>query len=285
MDARTNPSTIRMAPRYVIRTIDEDWIDLFDPPSRIDDKRAAWDEAKRRVREHPELKTVVLDRRTGATLWQSDPDIPARYEVLAVDATVFYALETDLPLPGDVLSSHKEKDDAWTAFYEAIKEPVGDDIIVLRDTVPAQTVIASSSEDAMTVCAGTVPRRPSSRPPTRTSTAPMRRDGGDSRSSSDARQAVRHAGGRLGASLRDRATLPSPLRGLVPSGGYPSRLRSQARCALRLPRAAMGELDTPPDVGPLSHTCSVRQPRRRRGPPLRCAPFRPGLAGQRRWRA
>ena len=77
MNARTNPSTIRMAPRYVIRTIDEDWIDLFDPPSRIDDKRAAWDEAKRRVREHPELKTVVLDRRTGATLWQSDPDIPA----------------------------------------------------------------------------------------------------------------------------------------------------------------------------------------------------------------
>ena len=28
-----------------------------------------------------------------------------------------------------------------------------------------------------------------------------------------------------GASLRDRATLPSPLRGLGPSGGYPSRLR------------------------------------------------------------
>ena len=30
----------------------------------------------------------------------------------------------------------------------------------------------------------------------------------------------------LGASLRDRATLPSPLRGLDPSGGYPSRLHS-----------------------------------------------------------
>ena len=30
----------------------------------------------------------------------------------------------------------------------------------------------------------------------------------------------------LEASLRDRATLPSPLRGLVPSGGYPSPLRS-----------------------------------------------------------
>ena len=147
MNAPANPSTIRMAPRYVIRTIDEDWIDLFDPPARIDDKRAAWDEARRRVREHPELKTVVLDRHTGATLWQSDPDIPAHYEVLAVDATVFYALETDLPLPGDVLSAHKDKDDAWTAFYEAVKEPVGDDIIVLRDTVPAQSVIASSDED------------------------------------------------------------------------------------------------------------------------------------------
>ena len=147
MSAPANPSTIRMAPRYVIRTIDEDWIDLFDPPSRIDDRRTAWDEARRRVREHPELKTVVLDRHTGATLWQSDPDIPLRYEVLAVDATVFYALVTDLPLPGDVLSAHKEKDDAWTAFYEAVPERVGNDIIVLRDTMPDETIIASSDED------------------------------------------------------------------------------------------------------------------------------------------
>ena len=38
-----------------------------------------------------------------------------------------------------------------------------------------------------------------------------------------------------GASLRDRATLPSPLRGLGPSGGYPSRLR--ALRALRTPFA------------------------------------------------
>ena len=40
---------------------------------------------------------------------------------------------------------------------------------------------------------------------------------------------------RLSASLRDRATLPSPLRGLDPSGGYPSRLR--ALRALRTPFA------------------------------------------------
>ena len=31
-------------------------------------------------------------------------------------------VRTDLPLPGDVLSSHKEKDDAWSAFFEAIEE-------------------------------------------------------------------------------------------------------------------------------------------------------------------
>ena len=135
-----------MAPRYVIRTIDEDWIDLFDPPSRIDDRRTAWDEAKRRVRAHPECRTVVIDRYTGVILWQSDPDIAPRYEVVAVDATVFYALDTHLHLPVDLLSSHKDKDDAWTAFYEAIDEPV-DDIIVLRDTTPAQTIFASSDED------------------------------------------------------------------------------------------------------------------------------------------
>ena len=135
-----------MAPRYVIRTIDEDWIDLFDPPSRIDDKRSAWQEAKRRVRAHPECKTVVIDRHTGVILWQSDPDIAPRYEVVAVDATVFHALETDAPLPADVLSSHKDKDDAWTAFYEAVKEP-SEDIIVLRDTTSAQTIVASSDED------------------------------------------------------------------------------------------------------------------------------------------
>ena len=135
-----------MAPRYVIRTIDEDWIDLFDPASRIDDRRSAWQEAKRRVRAYPECRTVVIDRHTGVILWKSDPDIPPRYEVVAVDATVFHALETDLPLPADVLSSHKEKDDAWTAFYEAVKEP-SEDIIVLRDTTSAQTIVASSDED------------------------------------------------------------------------------------------------------------------------------------------
>ena len=136
-----------MAPRYVIRTVDEDWIDLFDAPARIDGKRPAWDEARRRVREHPELKTVVLDRHTGATLWRSEPDIAPRFQVLAVDATVFYALDTDLSLTSDVLSVHKEKDDAWTAFYAAIEQRVGNDIIVLCDATQVQSILASSDED------------------------------------------------------------------------------------------------------------------------------------------
>ena len=143
-----------MAPRYVIRTVDEDWIDLFDAPARIDEKPAAWDVAKRRVRAHPELKTVVLDRRTGATLWQSDPDVPPRFEVVAIDDTVFYAMETDLPLPGDVLSAHKAKDDAWTAFYAAIERPVGNDVIVLRDTAAAHAILASSDDDLYRADAG-----------------------------------------------------------------------------------------------------------------------------------
>ena len=134
-----------MAPRYIIRTIDEDWIDLFDPPSHIDDKRNAWDEAKRRVRAHPECKTVIIGRHTGVILWQSDPDIPPRYEVVAANRTYVYAVD-DRDFPVDVLSSHNDKDDAWTVFYEAIEQPC-DDIILLRDTTPAQTVIASSDED------------------------------------------------------------------------------------------------------------------------------------------
>ena len=61
-------------------------------------------------------------------------------------------IRADLPLPGDVLSSHKGKDDAWSAFLEAIEEPSAD-IIVIRDTVPAQTVLAPSKEDVYNMSA------------------------------------------------------------------------------------------------------------------------------------
>ena len=70
-----------------------------------------------------------------------------RDDDVAVDDTAFHALQTDRPLPGDVLSAHMDTDDAWSAFYAATEEPVGDDIIVLRDTLAGETILASSDED------------------------------------------------------------------------------------------------------------------------------------------
>ncbi len=76
----------------------------------------------------------------------------------------------------------------------------------------------------------------------------------------------------LGASLRDRATLSSPLRGLAPSGGYPSRLRSlaltprsawpAARCARRRCRSATVAARSAGTVGSTAAVSSRR----------RCAP-------------
>ena len=147
MNTAATPDDPRPAARYVVRTVDEDWIDLFDPPSRIDAKRPAWEEARRRVRNHPECITLVIDRHTGATLWKSDPEVPRRYVVRSVADTVFHALDRDLSVAGELLSAHKLKDDALTAFYEAAAEP-SRDIVVLLDTAasPAATVVATSED-------------------------------------------------------------------------------------------------------------------------------------------
>jgi len=134
-----------MAVRYVIRTVDEDWIDLVDKPARIDDRRAAWAEAKRRIAADPDLKTVVFNRDTGAILWQSDPDIPPRYLVASADRTVVYAID-DADFPIEVLSDHKEKDDAWTAFYDAVAAS-GDELVFFFDISGDQRRIVASSDD------------------------------------------------------------------------------------------------------------------------------------------
>ena len=68
----------------------------------------------------------------------------------------------------------------------------------------------------------------------------------------------------LGEPLRGRATLPSPLRGLDPSGGYPSRLRSRAlaarsACNKQRRRAASNKGSSRRDVR-LCHACSRQQP-------------------------
>ncbi len=134
-----------MTIRYTIRTVDEDWIDLVDQPARIDDRGAAWAEAKRRIAADPDLKTAVLDRDTGAILWQSDPAIPPRYRVATADRTFVYAID-DVDFPIEALSDHKEKDDAWTAFYDAVSQS-GDALVFIFDISGSQRSIVASSDD------------------------------------------------------------------------------------------------------------------------------------------
>ena len=134
-----------MTVRYVIRTVDEDWIDPVDEPARIDDRHAAWAEAKRRVAADPDLKTVVLDRYTGAILWQSDPDMPPRYRVATADRTFVYAVD-DVDFPVEVLSEHKEKDDALTAFYDAVGASA-DELVFIFDISEDQRRIVANSDD------------------------------------------------------------------------------------------------------------------------------------------
>ena len=134
-----------MAIRYVIRTVDEDWIDLADEPVRIDDRRAAWAEARRRVAADPDLKTVVLDRDTGVILWQSDPDVPPRYRVATADRTYVYAID-DVDFPVEVLSEHKEKDNAWTAFYNAVAASA-DELVFIFDISGSRRRIVANSDD------------------------------------------------------------------------------------------------------------------------------------------
>ena len=78
----------------------------------------------------------------------------------------------------------------------------------------------------------------------------------------------------LGASLRDRATLPSPLRGLVPSGGYPSRLR-----ALRALRTSFARR-----LAPLTAACRTAAPCRQSQHGVRHTPRQPRAGAARRAR-
>ena len=134
-----------MAIRYVIRTVDEDWIDLVDEPVRIDDRHAAWAEVRRRVAADPDLKTVVFNRDTGAILWQSDPDVPPRYRVATANRTFVSAID-DVDFPIEVLSEHKEKDDAWIAFYDAVAASA-DALVFIFDTSEDQRRIVANSDD------------------------------------------------------------------------------------------------------------------------------------------
>ena len=134
-----------MTVRYIIRTVDEDWIDLVDEPARIDDRHAAWVEVQRRVAADPDLKTVVLNRDTGAILWQSDPAIPPHYRVATADRTYVYAID-DFDFPFEVLSEHKEKDDAWTAFYDAVAASTEELVFIFDISGPQRCIVANSDD-------------------------------------------------------------------------------------------------------------------------------------------
>ena len=136
-----------MTTRYVIRTVDRDWIDELDGPIRIDNCTEAWHEAKRRVAAYPETMTVAIDRDTGGILWQSDPDIPAHFELVAADRAGFDPRDPEAHRAHSILSSHKFRDDALTAFYDAIEEP-RDDVLIVRDTTPGiHRRVISTSDD------------------------------------------------------------------------------------------------------------------------------------------
>ena len=134
-----------MNTRYIIRTVDEDWIDLADEPAQRDDRHAAWAEAKRRVAADPDLKTVVLNRDTGAILCQSDPDIPPRYQVVTANRTFVHAID-HVEFPVAVLSEHKEKDGAWTAFYDAVAASTDDLVFIFDISGPRRRVVANSDD-------------------------------------------------------------------------------------------------------------------------------------------
>ena len=120
-------------------------IDLADEPAQRDDRHAAWAEAKRRVTADPDLKTVVLNRDTGAILWQSDPDIPPRYQVVTADRPFVHAID-HAEFPVAVLSEHKEKDGAWTAFHDAVAASTDDLVFIFDISGPRRRVIANSDD-------------------------------------------------------------------------------------------------------------------------------------------
>ena len=88
---------------------------------------------------------MVLDRDSGAILWQSDPAIPPRYRVATADRTFVYAID-DIDFPVEVLSEHKEMDDAWTAFYEAVAASA-DELVFIFDISRDQRRIVANSDD------------------------------------------------------------------------------------------------------------------------------------------
>ena len=70
---------------------------------------------------------------------------PARYQVLAVDPVDFYALTTQRPLTGTLLSAHPGRGTAMDAFYAASDVP-REDMVVLQYAGAVTTILAHSDD-------------------------------------------------------------------------------------------------------------------------------------------
>ena len=145
MNPAVNPCSAPTVPRYVVCTFHPMRFTFYEHGLETNDKRAAWEEAKRRIPACPKCTVLVIDRHTRAILWQSAPDLPPRYEVAAANPAYVYSIEDD-NFPVDVLSVHRDKDGARSAFSDAIKE-TSDDLILLIDIFIDRTVIARSDDE------------------------------------------------------------------------------------------------------------------------------------------
>ena len=65
--------------------------------------------------------------------------------MVTANRTFVYAID-DVDFPVAVLSEHKGKDDAWTAFYDAVAASTGD-LVFIFDVSGSQRRVVANSDD------------------------------------------------------------------------------------------------------------------------------------------
>ena len=91
----------------------------------------------------------MADPATHTILWQTNPVIPALFQVCAVDRYDYYETDPYEPVPVHILSSHPDEGDAWTAYHASAREleeatDRADEIVILRNTAPLGRWIATT---------------------------------------------------------------------------------------------------------------------------------------------
>ena len=73
------------------------------------------------------------------------PIVPSRPANPTTPRPIVYAID-DVDFPVAVLSEHKEKDDAWTAFYDAVAAST-EDLVFIYDVSGSQRRVVANSDD------------------------------------------------------------------------------------------------------------------------------------------